>query len=73
VTVLSLICSVASDSWVCTVCCDAKESQNRNLLHTKFLCKGLFIIVVMIMMMEIMMNPMSVPKSIAHLDLVVDS
>jgi hypothetical protein len=46
---------------------DAKECQNTNLLHTTILCKGLFSIVVMMMMMEIIMNPMSVPKSTATL------
>jgi hypothetical protein len=63
------MCSVASDSWVCTVCCDAKECQNTNSLHTAILCKGLPIIVVMMMMMEIIMNPMSVPKITAILAL----
>jgi hypothetical protein len=62
------MCSVASDSWLSTICCDAKECQNTNLLLTTYLCKGLFIIVVLMMMMEIIMNPMSVPKSTAHLD-----
>jgi hypothetical protein len=68
VTIVSLMCSVASDSWLSTICCDAKECQNTNLLHTTFLCKGLFIIVVLMMMMEIIMNPMSVPKTTARLD-----
>jgi len=61
------MCSVASDSSVSTIDCDGKECQNTNLLHTTFLCKGLFITVVMMMMMEIIMNPMSVPKSTAQL------
>jgi len=65
------MCSVTSDSWVCTICCNAKECQNTNLLHTRVLCRGLYIIVVMMMMMEIIMNPMSVPKSAAHLGFVV--
>jgi len=68
VTIVSLICSVANDSWLSTICYDAKECQNTDLLHTTYLCKGLFSIVVLMMMMEIVMNPMSVPKSTAHLD-----
>jgi hypothetical protein len=64
------MCSVASDSWLCTVCCEAKEWQNTNSLHTAYLCKGLPIIVVMMMMMEIIMNPMSVPKITENLAIV---
>ena len=65
--ILSLVCSVASDSRVYTICCNANECQNRNLLHTISVCKGLSITVEMIMMMEIIMNPTSVPKSTAPL------
>ena len=62
------MCSVTSDSWVSAICCDAIECKNTNLLHTTVLCRGLYSIVVMMMMMEIMMNPMSVPNTTAHLD-----
>ena len=65
--IVSLVCSVASDSRVYTICCDAKECQNTNLLRTICLCKGLSITVEMMMMMEIIMNPTSVPKSTAQL------
>jgi len=48
------------------------DAKNRNAAHRvvisiTYLCKGLFSIVVMMMMMEIIMNPMSVPRTTAHL------
>jgi len=48
-----------------------KECQNTILLHTTYLCIGLFSIVVTMMIMEIIMNPMSVAKITAHVDLSV--
>jgi len=44
----------------------------RDTISNTALCKGLFSTVVMIMMMEIIMNPIRVPNITAHLDLYVN-
>jgi hypothetical protein len=46
-----------------------KECQSTIILLTSVLWKGLFSTTPMMMMMEIIMNPMRVPKITAHLDL----
>jgi hypothetical protein len=48
-----------------------KKWQNINILLTTILCRGFFSTVVAMMMMEIIMNPIKVPKITADIGLVV--